>query len=207
MKHTLIFIAIFLPCFVLFDCGQNGYKIYVSPYGNDSASGRVSAPVASLQKAANMARDKGRELPVTVFLSDGNYILNDPLVLGPEDGGTNKCPVIWKALPGAEPVISGGIALKSWKEEKNGLWSTSLPNEVHHRFRSLYINNRRAIRARYPDDGYLRIGKAGTDNRTNFFYGKDEVPEIKHIEDVELVFLHDWSVTRIGVKSINRNKR
>ena len=106
-------------------------------------------------------------------------------------------------MAGEKPIISGGISIQNWNLEEDGIWSASLPANFQGEFRSLYINNKRAVRARFPDKDYLRIEEAGKDNRTNFFFKKDDLPELSDVEKLELVLLHDWSITRIGVKSID----
>ena len=165
--------------------------------------GSVLAPVKSLQRAADLVGKSAGVIPVTVYLSGGTYALKAPLILGPEQAGTTEAPVHWKALPGEKVIISGGITVSEWEEEKDGSWSASMPNANLDRFRSLYINGKRATRARYPDQGYLRVGRAGKDKRTHFFFPKQDIPEVNDTGELELILLHDWSVTRIGVKSID----
>ncbi len=190
----------------LISCGNEGLEIYVSPHGDDAASGEFSHPVASLQRAAELARSRSGEVPLTIFLSGGNYRLTESLELGIHDGGTAEAPVIWQAMPGEKPIISGGIALGNWTQEADGSWSAMLPPDFQGKFRSFYVNDKRAIRARFPDKDYLRVEKAGKDKRTNFFFKEDEIPEVDELENLELVLLHDWSITRIGVKTINWKK-
>ena len=213
MKSKLTYLLILSLGISLFSCGKQGFEIYVSPDGNDNASGELSNPIASLKHAAELARAKAGKVPVTIFLSGGNYRLTEPLKLGINDGGTAEAPVQWKAMPGEKPVISGGISVTNWKQENDGLWSASLPSGFHAsrparqgNFRSFYVNDKRAVRARFPDDDFLKVNKAGEDNRTNFFFNKNEIPAVGNVQELELVFMHDWSITRIGVKSIDRGE-
>jgi len=200
MKSILTYL---LLSAVMFSCGNKEFEIYVSPDGDDSASGELSNPIASLHRAAELARTRSGEVSVTIFLSGGNYRLRAPLELSINDGGTAEAPVQWKAMPGEKPIISGGIPVRKWKQEKDGSWSAPLPADFNGEFRSFYVNNKRAVRARFPDNDYLRVAKAGKDNRTNFFFEEDDLPEVNDVEKLELILLHDWSITRIGVKSIN----
>jgi hypothetical protein len=188
-------------------CNAQLTDIYVSPDGNDDASGSISAPLKSLNRAAELVREKTGQEAVNIFLAGGRYGLSTPLVLGPEDGGTSEAPVSWQAMPGEKPVISGGIQVGAWTQEEDGSWSASLPEDYHGSFRSLYVNGKRAIRARYPDEGYLRVGKAGEDQRSHFYFAKGDIPGLSNIRGLELIFLHDWSVTRIPVKSIDWESR
>jgi hypothetical protein len=201
MKLSLLIIVI--SSLVVLNCKAQEYKIYVSPNGNDGANGEISNPIASLNHAQELARIKAGKAPVTIYLSGGNYYLTESLKLDINDSGTADTPIKWMAVPGEKPVISGGIRIKNWIEEKEGLWSASLPKNVNKIFQSFYVNDRRAVRARFPDNNYLRINKTGADRRTNFFFNKDDIPRVTDVSKIELVFLHDWSITRIGVKSID----
>ncbi len=203
MKIKISFIIVLVSSLIAFSCSDSRYDIYVSPNGNDNAIGDISNPIASLQHAAKLARTKAGKVPVTIYLTEGKYRITEPLELSAEDGGTAEAPVQWKAIPGEKPVISGGIQVNNWKEEESGLWSTSLPPNFQGRFRSFYINDKRAVRARFPDSDYLKVNKTGEDDRTNFFFNNNDFPKVKDVENLELVFMHDWSITRINVKSID----
>jgi len=203
MIQRPVYLSLLLASLLLLGCGTPELKIYVSPDGNDQASGTLSAPVKTLQRAAELSRAKAGEVQVSIYLSGGRYPLTSPLMLGPEEAGSTEAPVIWKARPGENPVICGGIQVNDWEQEEDGLWSTRLPDSYQGTFRSFYVNGVRATRARHPNDNYLRVGQAGEDKRTNFFFNENELSEIGDTEGLELVLLHDWSVTRIPVKSID----
>lgn len=194
----------FLLATILLQCyGEDSISIFVSPQGNDSNPGSIQAPVKSLQHAADLVGENAGELPLTVYLSGGTYALEAPLILGPKEAGTVEAPVHWKGLPGEEVIISGGLGISQWKEEEDGSWSASMPDDYQGKFRSLYINGKRATRSRYPNHGYLRVDKAGKDKRTNFFFSRNDIPKVADIGELELILLHDWSITRIGVKSVD----
>lgn len=210
-KHySFLFLGILIlsGVFNLNSCASEDLtEIYVSPEGNDQANGRRSHPVATLQRAAELARAKAGQAPVTIWLGDGVYHLTTPLSLGVEDSGAPEATVSWRAMPGANPVISGGIQIKGWQEEENGRWSAPLPENVSDDFRSFYVNDRRAVRARFPNEGFLRISKAGEDDRTNFFFEENDFPEVQDARSLELVLLHDWSISRVGVRAIDWKDR
>jgi len=202
----IVFTFFMLLSVVLLSFQDKSYNIYVSPDGSDQGKGTVSDPVASLDYAAELARGKAGKVSVNIYLSGGYYRLKEALNLGIADGGTRDAPVTWQAVPGEKPIISGGLSVTNWKVEENGLWSVSLPLDFKGSFRSFYVNDKRAIRARFPDDTYLKINKSGKDKRTNFFFNKGDFPKVEQIDQLELVFLHDWSISRIGVKSIDWKK-
>jgi len=203
MIHRVVILGLLLAFSIPLISDAQNLEIFVSPDGNDAGAGTQLNPVRSLQLAAEMASEKAGQVPVTVFLCEGSYHLTAALELGPGDGGTADAPVYWKALPGEKVIISGGIRVEGWKEESDGSWSAELPEQYQGTFRSFYVNGKRATRARYPDDGYLRVRKAGKDKRTNFYFNKHDIPEMDKIDGLELILLHDWSVTRIPVKTID----
>ena len=179
MIRKVVFLGLALAFILLLGCGVQSIEIYISPDGNDAAAGTIAAPLKSLHRAAELVRENTRQVPVTVKLSGGVYPLTDALKLGPEDGGTTDAPVRWEAMPGEEVIISGGIRVDNWIQEEDGSWSTVLPATYRGTFRSFYVNGLRATRARYPDDGYLRVEKAGKDKRTNFYFNEGDIPKVK----------------------------
>lgn len=206
IKITSFYLIFTLLSSVLLSCGKGDFEIYVSPTGSDAASGELSHPIASLKHAAELARAKVGQVPVTIHLSGGHYRITEPLQLGIHDGGTEEFPVRWKAMKEEKPIVSGGASIRNWKQEDDGTWSAELPDDLGENFRSFYVNDKRAVRARFPDSDFLNVKKAGKDNRTNFYFNKNEIPKVDNAQELELVFMHDWSITRIGVKSIDWKK-
>ena len=98
---------------------------YVATDGNDSWSGELDAPFATLSRAMEAVRDLKNEQdgllkqPVMVYLRGGTYFLDEPLILTPDDSGTEDCPVTIAAYQNEKPVISGGKTLTNWKPYKD----------------------------------------------------------------------------------------
>jgi hypothetical protein len=87
-----------------------GADIYVSPTGNDAAAGTSDAPLATLAAARDKADQlKAGNTPVTVYLHGGTYYLTAPVVFGPANSGTATAPIVYTAVAGEKPIISGGI--------------------------------------------------------------------------------------------------
>eukprot|EP01065_Artemidia_motanka_P026800 TRINITY_DN32038_c0_g1_i1.p1 TRINITY_DN32038_c0_g1~~TRINITY_DN32038_c0_g1_i1.p1 ORF type:complete len:933 (+),score=311.52 TRINITY_DN32038_c0_g1_i1:85-2799(+) len=83
--------------------------IYVSPSGNDGASGTLGAPLRSIQQAADLAADRGGSR--TVVLRAGTHYIKESILLTPRHND-----VTLRNYPGEEPVVSGGVELKvDWK--------------------------------------------------------------------------------------------
>jgi hypothetical protein len=138
---------------------------FVATDGNDAWSGRLQhanagktdGPVATLTRA----RDAVRELkaqpdalagPITVLVRAGTYFLDETLALTQRDSGTRDCPVTWAACPGEKPVLSGGRELRGFKPWREHILQCDVPaaRGGKWRFRQLFFNGRRQIRARYP---------------------------------------------------------
>jgi hypothetical protein len=117
-------------------------------------------PIKSLQQA----RDEIRRLrqqgqvhePVHAQIADGIYPLTEPVVFGPEDGGSLDAPVIYEAAAGAHPIFTGGRRISSFKPGLDGTWIATVPpiDGKPWRFEQLWINGRRATPARSPNDFY-----------------------------------------------------
>ncbi len=131
-------------------------EIHVDVQGQDSNPGTKAKPVATLHAAQRIARQhiaNGLKQPVSILIGEGSYYLNAPLKLTPEDSGTAKCPVTWRAAEGKNVLLSGGIPIAgTWKEETGGGWSVAVPGVAKGwNFRQLFVDGSRAIRARFPN--------------------------------------------------------
>lgn len=200
--------------------GAQADHLYVAPNGNDKWSGRMArpntartdGPLASLAGARNAVqriRKTGRSARVTVLA--GQYSLAAPITFGPADSGTATAPVIYEAAPGARPVFTGGRNLRILRRRPDGLWGATIPQVAtgSWTFSQLWVNGRRAVRARTPKAFYdYMIGKAKpTDLATlagsrpfplNGFRGNPEDVSkfARSAGDAEVVVYHSWEESR-----------
>lgn len=139
---------------------------YVAENGNDAWTGRLAAPnaaktdgpLASLEGARDAIRKmkaaSGLSKPVTVLLRGGTYQTLEPVEFLPIDSGSKNAPITYAAYPGEKPILSGGIPIKGWKKDENGLWTADVPQTAKAwRFREMWVNGKRAIPARTPNFG------------------------------------------------------
>lgn len=183
-------------------------EFYVSPDGKDTNPGTKQAPFASIEYALQVVQVVFKKSPgedCTIWLEEGVYRLSEPLVLRSETIQNNKGILTIAGISGSQPVISGGEEVTQWTRTEDGLWKGKLPQGVPEGLvpRELFVNGQRAIRARFPNEGYLRVAKVGTDRRTHFFFEEGEFPLPSSPQHPELVLLHDWSITRIPIKDID----
>ena len=151
----------------------SGYSatLYVSPAGSDNWSGRLShpnadrsdGPLASLGGARDAIRkmrsDGGLLEGIDVLVADGQYPLRETFVLTAEDSGTAAHPIRYQAAPGAQPVFTGGRRITGFQQAPDGRWVAEIP-EVESGdwyFEQLWINDRRAVRARSPNKFYFHV--------------------------------------------------
>lgn len=187
------------------------HEIYISPLGNDLNKGTKSEPLATIAAAKEKAYDfiQSKEYSdITVWLYNGVYQLHDPVVFQPVVINDFEYSIQFRAMPESHPVISGGMQLSHWEKNDNGFWETELPevNDQKMNPRELFISGQRAKRARFPNEGYLHVKQVGEDRRTNFVFEENDFPIPHSVEDLELVVLHDWSISRNSVKEIDKNQ-
>jgi len=182
-------------------------QIFVSPDGDDGGPGTFASPFASLERAQRGVRELRKADPdrgVVVMLRSGIYRLEETLVFGPEDGGDESHEVVWSVMPGDYVTLSGGRRVLDWVEEEGGVFRASLPPELAgQEVRDLFRGSQRLKRARFPNEGWLRVEKAGEDRRTSFSFEPGAVPEIEDATGLEVHLLHDWSTSRVPVAELD----
>ncbi len=172
---------------------------HVSPFGSDKNPGTEPEPFQTIQRARDEVRKVNQRMTgdIEVILHDGTYQLGETLCFDYRDGGTGGHNVVYKAAEGAAPVVSGGRAITGWKADTDGRWKAATDIE---NFRQLYINGRRAVRARgdvptdivlHGDDGYKTNDVAMAD--------------WKNPGDIEFCYIVVWCHTRCKVQSIRRD--
>jgi len=214
-----------VPIFVLLSTAGwvQALDFYVSTHGNDLWSGRFATvnndksdgPLASLgaaQQAIRRLKAKGPLTePVKVIVSAGVYELTAPIVFTSADSGTRACPIIYEAVPGAKAVYTGGRRIKGFREGENGIWQTRIPEVAQGNwyFEQLFVNGRRANRARTPNRSYHYMGETSetpieghehkyrrtTRVKQNILQPLESLSR-KEIQDVTLVAYHKWCITR-----------
>jgi parallel beta-helix repeat protein len=143
---------------------DNKTVFYVSLAGDDRWSGRLAEPTSQKPDGPfatlTRARQAVRELrtngnlpgPVTIKIRAGKYYLAEPFLLGPEDGGTQECPVTYCAYEGEKLIITGCKSVKGWKTYRDQIMVCSLPGSRggKWKFRQLFYKDQRQQQARWP---------------------------------------------------------
>lgn len=140
-----------------------------------------------------------------VQIAAGNYALEKPLEFTAADSGESvENPIVYSAV-GGDVLISGGVPITGWRQDGDH-WVAKAPEQLK-TFRDLWVNGRRAVRARTPNDAYFRIEKAGPDNRTSFIVNPPDLLKLAAPAAAEVALLHDWSLSRIRLAAIDPASR
>ncbi|MBN1443213.1 MAG: right-handed parallel beta-helix repeat-containing protein [Planctomycetes bacterium] len=124
--------------------------LHVAPGGKDSQPGTYEQPFATLQRAQQAARAAAAKGAVTVRIHGGTYYLAETLVFTAADSGTEQAPVIYRAEPGQDAVLSGGARLElQWRLYRDGILQASTPEDLE--IDQLFVNGQRQPMARYPN--------------------------------------------------------
>ncbi len=217
MRYRAILSALTVVALTILDgnyvqAADTALEIHAAPNGNDANPGTATRPLATIEAARLHARKLARQISegqVRVVIHGGTYRIEEPIVFTAEDGGTETVSITYAAASGQRPVISGGRAIADLKAAADGTWVAEIPEAKSGKwqFCQLYLNGQRAARAREPDEGWFRVEQVGKDRRTNFRFQQGDLKAYANLDSLELVFLHDWSITRCPVKSIDEATR
>ena len=142
--------------------------LYVSPSGDDAASGTSDCPIATFKEAARRAPDVD-----TIMFRGGTYILDEGVILEELDGK------VLMASPGETPVFRGSVTIDGWKKVRDrkvlarvpqsarknlveaDLKGVALGDPVKQGTRpELYCDGALQTLSRWPDSGFTKGGHA-----------------------------------------------
>ncbi|MHC4369111.1 MAG: right-handed parallel beta-helix repeat-containing protein [Planctomycetota bacterium] len=230
-KSRFLFSIALLLVWAYWACAMN---LYVSSDGNDRWTGTLARPntgqtdgtFASLAGARDAIRRMKMLVsitePVLVIVADGTYTLTEPFALEPRDSGTAECPISYQAADGTKPVFTGGRIITGFKRDSGGLWQTHVPDVASGKWylEQLFVNGRRAVRARTPNKWYHYMdktveaaveGQKGRFRRTTTVRGNCLEPlkglSEDELKDVTLVAYHKWCISRRFLTEVNADDR
>jgi hypothetical protein len=211
MRSLLILVFVFNFSF------SNG-QVYVSPSGSDKSEGTKERPFATVHMALRKARELRRlndpsiANGIHIYIDKGVYQFSEPLFIRPEDAGREASPTIIEATS-KDVVFSGGIIISGWKKPavnsknlpsiaKDKVWVADVPNaggEPLH-FRQLWVNNKKAVRARDRNDDNLdRI--LSWNHQTEKCWIPKPAVDIANTSGLEMVIHQWWAIANLRVQS------
>ena len=210
-------IAISFSSFFLPLANAEEIAFYVSTEGNDKWAGNsISKPFATIQKARDVIREikkqGGLTKPVTVYIRGGLYELSETLVFAPEDSGTESFPITYAAYKDEKPVISGGRKITgTWQDYKGKIKVCTIPQikEGKWNFRQLFVDDKRQIRARIPNDSYYKIEEPLDEptGKKAFKFREGDFKNWHCLNDVEVIIFHSSNESRLLISELSEEER
>jgi len=203
---------------------------YVSLQGDDTWPGKLErpspdrddGPLRTLEAARDAVRglpsDERCAQPIEIRVLPGTYARSRPLVLEAQDSGTETAPITYRAWAGEPVVISGGIQVRDWtKAELNDhsvlVADLSALPKGHSPSEQLWVNGRRAVQARTPNHGYLKVqsapdvdpdsmGRGGAGFQLT--YAQTDAHHFAGVEDGVAVVFNKWLEYHMPLDHIDR---
>ena len=152
----------FVLTFISAACTLHAGDLYIVPSAGaacvcDGTARRPFTSLAQARDAIRAAKQAGDVGAWTVHVRKGTYALTEPFVLEPCDSGSPGAPVTY-AGEGPDTCVAGGFRIDGWEEVPEGYWSADIPlrpDGERAYFESLFVNGRRAVRARHPNSGFF----------------------------------------------------
>lgn len=98
---------------------ESGVNIYIAKTGNDqTGNGSKTKPYATLQQAQKKIRAYKGKLPqagVTVWVKQGNYLMDSSFQLDKKDSGTAASPITYRTYTGEQVTLSTGKTVTDWQ--------------------------------------------------------------------------------------------
>ena len=191
-------------------------EIWISPKGSDFNDGTRQSPKATLTSALRQAREWRRtednriQGGITIYMEGGTYAFYEPFFIRPEDSGTKESPTIIRSVGDEKVILSGGISINGWKKQGK-VWVADVPafNGRPLDFRQLWVNGKKAVRARDVEDFEKMNRICSVDEKNEILY----VPavSIRRLIDnkgnlkakyAEMVLHQMWCVANLRIRSV-----
>ncbi|MEI7774504.1 MAG: hypothetical protein WCK17_06980 [Verrucomicrobiota bacterium] len=156
-------------------------------------------------------RAAGDRSPAKIIIEDGTYRFDAPIVLEPSDSN-----IAFVAKQGATPIFEGGERISGWKVDASGAWSTQI--DPAWKFEALWVNGKRATRARTPNKGFFQatsqptvpvenIPLAGDPQKTLIAIAPENAASLGFLSpeeqtEVQALIYHSWDVSRLRVAGV-----
>ena len=146
---------------------------------------------------ARLMRLHGEGDSALLRLKSGTYRLSQPVVLRPEDSHTRIEAV-------GQVRVSGGVAIGRW-QKKGRLWVADVPewNGRPLEFRQLWVNGRKAVRARdVADFEQMHRIRSMDKAKETLYVPAEAVRKIIRASHAEMVLHEMWCVANLRIKDI-----
>lgn len=146
----------------------------------------------------------GEKQDITVYLRGGEYKITEPVSLNSASGGAGNVSVTYASYPGETAILDGGTNISGWEEQSGGIWRAKVLPNMH--FRNLYINGKKAIRARFPNEGSFLTLPGDPDGDEIIIEKNAQLADFQNSDPPELCVLVEWMEKSFGLRNILRTK-
>jgi hypothetical protein len=201
--------------------GASG-ELWIAPDGADENTGSPDTPLASIESALEKwcdsphAQKSAPDDSLRIVLRNGIYPLARPIQIQSKDFKQQNAPVSIEAAPGEHPVLSGGVEIDDWKRvakkipglpdvARGKIWVADAPR-IGRRildFRQLWVNDRKAIRAREPNGENLARLVAWDKTNQVATIPVAALAGIKNPARLEMVVDQVWEIAVLRVNAIS----
>jgi len=225
-------LLLFALSFILSCRPSSNRQLFVSPSGSDTNDGSREAPFQTITGARDYIRaldHSKKKQSLEVILSGGTYFIDETIIFGVNDGGSQEYSVSYRAAEDEIPVISSGRKISHWElageypqslpEIARGkVWVAEIPANIK-RFYTLYDAYERLPRAR--SEGFQSTQKKferfASRNVANpkdrhllreITYPGSEIKNWNNPEDIEVFFSPvPWCLNFSSIDSVNEQSK
>lgn len=178
--------------------------VYVSSSGLDMNDGNEATPVASLQRAKELANEKKGSIDndIYIIVEEGEYQIESELSFSVADSGVNGHKIIIKGNEDGKTVVNGGVELTSW--QGSGELKTASSEKLTKKIRHLSVDDEYKAMSRSPkitkDDISLSGDKLVV---TNGALEKSDLSALENEKNAELYAVVGFSDVRIPIKEFS----
>ena len=184
----------------------NPVDVVMRPSGDVATISAALEKVRALRKSGAIPPDR----PAVVRVEAGRYAVKEAAAFDSADSN-----IRFVAAEKDRAVFDGGVALPPFSVGADGVWRTRVPDGID--FEQLFVNGRRAQRARAPNKGYFymatswnekrdpRTGAEGDFSRRAFIAERADIADIAKLSHddlarVELQLWQSWDMARMRVE-------
>ncbi len=185
---------------ILFCFSLNSFAAEIHVYAGKKSLHEAVREARELRRLGKVEKNEA----IHIIIHGGAYSLYEPVFIRPEDSGTETSPTIIEAASNETPILSGGIKIVNWQKEGK-YWTAQVPdfngNPIN--FRQLWINGKKAVRARNVSD-FNQMDRIRSNDKKNqiLWVPASSVKKILNTENVELVIHQMWAIANLRIKSI-----
>lgn len=170
----------------------------------------TATPAAAAVKLAELRKaEPGKS--VVVILDGGRYELAETLSLNAGHSGSSGATVVWRSAEGEAAEISGARRIGGFAAGSDGLWRLKLPEGLE--FSQLWVNGKRAVRARHPNAGTISLKSAVEEKSGDKAKARQTVKldaaameafrGTGKTEGLQVLVYHKWDNTRRGIDTMD----